>query len=936
MKTFTKLLVATAFLLTAVTAFAAEEVYDVNFALASNGTTITATSAQGRAASAIDGNNGTSWESEHGIDDVSFVLDFGQQRVFNTVQMLWEAAYGKHYKLFVSDDGENFKEVKEVNESLAGFPYMQTVELEKQTARYLKWQGIERGTQYGYNLFEIQVLLPGEPVLTTFKVATADVVKVGEETPLTITALDQNGIAMSGIEITYTITPADAATITDGKLTAAKKGSIQVKAEVGALSSSFSLFAYEGENLAKGKTVTAIDGSENPDNAVDENEGSMWVMPDVPEANHVYDAWLQLDLGDFYNLDLVYLYFEGACAQDYTLQFSQDADNWITAYTYVGKEGVDNRKDYHYSNIAASHKVRYIKVFITKAATGYGVKIRELQVYGTPFDASDTTQPVLTKAELVDKGSTWVKIAVEATDDKEVFAYLISESAHAIFQQTSPDNDGNILIKELTEETAYTFVVKALDASLNESDPIEVNVTTSKYYTVPNIAAPVPAWPANQVRSLYSDAYTFAPDKLKSYNEGWYRNPSLTEENMDNDKFLHYNGDMQGMIGWQYDEFMCPTMEKLHVDIWPSQSGSVTVGPTTGGSVPTIVASKTVQVIGGEWNSIDFDIAADFPTLDLFHLFQFQFTGYGTQTDLSVDNVYFYRTSPFVDEEAPTDLIVKKGEATMFGTEIFCTAKDNSGVVSFVVKNGEEVITRIGARSGIETKVVVAGLKPSTTYQLSVSAVDEADNASAAQQLEITTLDGPSAAPAPSHLADEVISLYSDAYTPATGFNIGGWEQATQVQAVSLDTDEEAFYLTNTNYLGWELTSHIDVSQKTTLHVDIYPVNATALSITPISADPTAEGEYKMTLKQGEWNSFDIPLSSFPTVKFNDIFQMKFFNAAPDAAAELFVDNVYFWGSATAVENLNAAAKVQKLFYNNQIIILRDGKTYNLMGIQLK
>ncbi len=924
-------LVAYVALMFATTAQGAEEIFDVNFALQTNGSSATATS--GNAAEAIDGNNDSRWESAHGIDPQIWTLDMGQERIFNNIQIRWEGAYGKTFTIEASTDTTSWTEIVKVEgQALDGFPYEQSFDFEKTTARYIRFNGKERGTPYGYSFYEFRVLLPGIPVLTTFNVTAPQVTKVGDPVDLTVTTLDQNGRHMD-VDVSYSVLPEGTATIASGKITALKKGMIDVKANVGILSASFSIFAYEGENLAFGKTVTAIEGSNNPGNAVDNNDGSMWEMPDQGTENYVYDAWMQVDLGDFYNLDLVYLYFEGACSQNYTVQFSPDAATWSVAYSYAGNPGVDHRKDFWYDNVAESRKVRYVKVFSTKAATQYGVKIRELKVYGTAFDATDTERPVISKAELKEKGSTWVSLSVAATDNNEIFAYHVVESAHGINAKYTPTSDGIITVTGLQAETTYTLLVTAVDGSLNESDSKQVQVTTDRYYTVPNTTAPVPHVPAAQVRSLYSDAYEFAPASLNSYNEGWWQNPSLTEEELSGDHFLHYYGQMGGIIGWQYGEIMCPMMEMLHVDIWPSQSGSVTVGPTTGGSVPTIVASKTVQVVGGQWNSFDFDIKKDFPTLDLFHLFQFQFTGYAGQTDLSIDNVYFYRTSDYVDTEAPTDLSVKQGEVSYFGVELTCSAKDNSGILNFFVKEGENIITKVGSRSGAETHVSVTGLKPGTPYKLLVTAVDEAQNSSEAVEVHITTLEL-TPAPAPDKDAAMVTCLYSDAYTSATGFNVGNWSQTTVMQEESVSQNDKVLLLTNMNYIGWELNTHIDVSKRAQLHIDVYPVNATALSITTISpGDPAKEGEYKMTLRAGLWNSYDIPITSFPTVNHKDLFQIKFFNAAPDGTASMFIDNVYFWGETTGVDeihdNSNAAVK---LWENNRIIILYNGIRYNILG----
>ena len=80
------------------TALFAQET-DVNFALTSNGSSATASS--GNAAAAIDDNKGSRWESEFS-DPQWWVLDMGQNRTFNTIQIIWEGAYGKTFTISAS------------------------------------------------------------------------------------------------------------------------------------------------------------------------------------------------------------------------------------------------------------------------------------------------------------------------------------------------------------------------------------------------------------------------------------------------------------------------------------------------------------------------------------------------------------------------------------------------------------------------------------------------------------------------------------------------------------------------------------------------------------------------------------------------------------------------------------------------------------------
>ena len=122
--------------------------------------------------------------------------------------------------------------------------------------------------------------------------------------------------------------------------------------------------------------------------AVDGNDGSVWQgsatngTADTDEAR-TYDSWFVLDLGAKYDINLVSIKFEGACSQEYHLDFSADNADWKVAYNYVGNKGINGHTDLLYGDkLANTTTVRYVRFFSTKAATQYGMKIFEMCVMG--------------------------------------------------------------------------------------------------------------------------------------------------------------------------------------------------------------------------------------------------------------------------------------------------------------------------------------------------------------------------------------------------------------------------------------------------------------------------------------------------------------------------------------------------------------------------
>jgi beta-glucosidase len=110
---------------------------------------------------AVDGNSGTRWSSQFS-DPQWLQIDFGAVTPFNRVIINWEAAYGKEYKLEVSDNASKWTALEHVTNSDGG---IDAVSVNAQS-RYLRMYGIQRGTQYGYSIFELQVFNSSDTSVT--------------------------------------------------------------------------------------------------------------------------------------------------------------------------------------------------------------------------------------------------------------------------------------------------------------------------------------------------------------------------------------------------------------------------------------------------------------------------------------------------------------------------------------------------------------------------------------------------------------------------------------------------------------------------------------------------------------------------------------------------------------------------------------------------
>jgi len=106
---------------------------------------------------AIDGNLTTRWASV--ADDKAWIqFDFGAKTSIGYMQLVWENAYGKEYAILASDDGQTWYQLRYVAGGKGGTEEFFNLNA---SVRYVKIQGVARGTQYGYSLFEVSFKSPG-------------------------------------------------------------------------------------------------------------------------------------------------------------------------------------------------------------------------------------------------------------------------------------------------------------------------------------------------------------------------------------------------------------------------------------------------------------------------------------------------------------------------------------------------------------------------------------------------------------------------------------------------------------------------------------------------------------------------------------------------------------------------------------------------------
>jgi hypothetical protein len=172
------------------------------------------------------------------------------------------------------------------------------------------------------------------------------------------------------------------------------------------------------------------------------------------------------------------------------------------------------------------------------------------------------------------------------------------------------------------------------------------------------------------------------------------------------------------------------------------------------------------------------------------------------------------------------------------------------------------------------------------------------------------------AAPTPEEDAEDVISIYSDAYTDVTISTLfTEWSQAQQT-TIEIGGNNTLRY-DNLNFTGIEATeaNALDLTGMDMMHVDVWSPNADTFLVKLVDfggdgftgggGDP--EFEIATQIAMGQWVGIDLRLSDFVGVPLNDVQQI-IFAARPAGSATVFVDNIYFYSGEEEEDMLTQAA----------------------------
>lgn len=105
------------------------------------------------ASRSVDGDPTTRWSSSSS-DNQYLQVDLGSATTVARALLRWEAAYGSAYSIQTSTDGSTWTTVYSTTTGNGG---VDNVRFTPTSARYVRMQGVTRGTSYGYSLYELEV-----------------------------------------------------------------------------------------------------------------------------------------------------------------------------------------------------------------------------------------------------------------------------------------------------------------------------------------------------------------------------------------------------------------------------------------------------------------------------------------------------------------------------------------------------------------------------------------------------------------------------------------------------------------------------------------------------------------------------------------------------------------------------------------------------------
>jgi hypothetical protein len=438
--------------------------------------------------------------------------------------------------------------------------------------------------------------------------------------------------------------------------------------------------------------------------------------------------------------------------------------------------------------------------------------------------------------------------------------------------------------------------------------------STGSLVAQPTTVAPTPTKAMADVLSIYSDAYTslagtdFYPDWSQATPVG-FTDIVVAGDNIKGYTSLSYQGTQFASA------INVSTYQNLHIDLWSPNCAAFDLYLIGGGETKvTLTPSAT------GWNSYDVPLSS-YSALTLGAIIQFKFVATGTtaptasSSSVYVDNIYFWKPAnvPTLSGFAVANKLTTDGPFTLTAP-----TSPSSGAFTYTSSNPS-----VATVSGSTVTIVGAGVTTITANQAAAGAFGVGSTSAV---LAVSSPGPAAAAPVPTKLAADVISLFSNTYTNnptdtwATSWSSYGTGGGTFNDIFITGNDTKKY--TNLNYAGvtFEGASKIDATLMTNFHLDLWTPDATGADGFKVKlVDFGANGNYgggddteSLEIPIGapgatanSWSSYDLPLSAFTGLASRaHLAQMVLVTSG---GKSVWIDNVYFYKTAPPAVPMVAA-----------------------------
>jgi len=193
--------------------------------------------------------------------------------------------------------------------------------------------------------------------------------------------------------------------------------------------------------------------------AFDGNMDTRW------ESEYSDDQFLEVDLGQYYELSKVVIAWEVACAERYDIEVSNDGMSWNVVWSKNdGYEDMGTVESVFDNDVTA----RYVRMRGHKRATEWGFSIYEMQVFGTSILQSNDVSDKTTSMDALNEPPSFHKAAHSTTLVPDGQIKLVNEiECSGIEEQDTPD-----FMPCNSYDTLRRFLLKKLKRKYLQSNDI--------------------------------------------------------------------------------------------------------------------------------------------------------------------------------------------------------------------------------------------------------------------------------------------------------------------------------------------------------------------------------------------------------------------------------------------------------------------------------